>query len=133
MTRTIRISFCHSSQNNISAKKQIPLKDLLSFSLKTPFLLRLREKFHKVFLLHAPIQKERIHSAFHGDISVFHTCFCQFFQRWFQIISFRVTGHCQDCSVLILFFHEVSPDVKGHDETIGIAYDPRTRRVRIVI
>lgn len=30
-------------------------------------------------------------------------------------------------------FHEVSPDVKGHDETIGIAYDPRTRRVRIVI
>lgn len=39
-TRTIRISFCRSSQNNISAKKQIPLKDLLSFSLKTPFLLR---------------------------------------------------------------------------------------------
>lgn len=33
-TRTIRIFFCHSSQNNISAKKQIPLKDLLSFSLK---------------------------------------------------------------------------------------------------
>ena len=39
-TRTIRISSCRSSQNNISAKKQIPLKDLLSFSLKTPFLLR---------------------------------------------------------------------------------------------
>lgn len=72
-TRTIRISFCHSSQNNISAKKQIPLKDLLSFSLKTPFLLR--EKFHKVFLLYAPKQKEGLHSAFHRDILVFHTCF----------------------------------------------------------
>lgn len=30
-------------------------------------------------------------------------------------------------------FHEVSPDVKGHDETVGIAYDPSTRRVRMVI
>lgn len=64
---------CRSSQNNISAKKQIPLKDLLSFSLKTPFLLR--EKFHKVFLLYAPKQKEGLHSAFHRDILVFHTCF----------------------------------------------------------
>lgn len=30
-------------------------------------------------------------------------------------------------------FHEVSPDVKGHDETVGVAYDPRTCRVHMVI